>query len=225
MKRQWATATVALGMAISPGLAASGQIDMSQGPVLTQRNQGPSAPNVIPADTQFEIQLKDTLDTAKDSPGKKFKAKLAQDLIAPDGTRIPMGSEIKGHVSDLERGLHSRLLLSFDEIKTKHGWVPLAATVAGVPGEHGVQSETGPEGEIKHAKVDTRREVESAAAGAAIGAITGVAAGGGKGAAIGAGVGGGLGAGVGLLTGRNIRLNKGQALDVRLDRDIFLPRG
>jgi len=225
MKTLWVTATVALGMTISPGLAASGQIDMSQGPVLNQRNQGPSAPNVIPADTQFEIQLKDTLDTAKDSPGKKFKAKLAQDLIAPDGTRIPMGSEIKGHVSDLERGLHSRLLLSFDEIKTKHGWVPLAATVAGVPGEHGVQSETGPEGEIKHAKVDTRREVESAAAGAAIGAITGVAAGGGKGAAIGAGVGGGLGAGVGLLTGRNIRLNKGQALDLRLDRDIFLPRG
>ena len=225
MKRLWATATVALGMTIAPALGAFGQIDMSQGPVLNQRNQGPSAPNVIPADTQFEIQLKDTLDTAKDSPGKKFKAKLAQDLIAPDGTRIPMGSEIKGHVSDLDRGLHSRLLLSFDEIKTRHGWVPLAATVAGVPGEHGVQSETGPEGEIKHAKVDSRREIESAAAGAAVGAIAGVAAGGGKGAAIGAGVGGGLGAGVGLLTGRNIRLNKGQALDLRLDRDIFLPRG
>ncbi|PYY00988.1 MAG: hypothetical protein DMG62_19515 [Acidobacteria bacterium] len=225
MKKLWATATIALGMSISPALGALGQIDMSQGPVLNQRNQGPSAPNVIPADTQFEIQLKDTLDTAKDSPGKKFKAKLAQDLVAPDGTRIPMGSEVKGHVSDVESGLHSRLLLSFDEIKTKHGWVPLAATVAGVPGEHGVQSETGPEGEIKHAKVDSRREIESAAAGAAIGAIAGVAAGGGKGAAIGAAAGGGLGAGVGLLTGRNIRLNKGQALDLRLDRDIFLPRG
>ena len=189
MKRLWAAATVALGMTVLPALGAFGQIDMSQGqgPVLNQRNQGPSAPNVIPADTQFEIQLKDTLDTAKDSPGKKFKAKLAQDLIAPDGTRIPMGSEIKGHLSDVQGGLHSRLLLSFDEIKTKHGWVPLAATVAGVPGEHGVKSETGPEGEIQHAKVDTRREVESAAAGAAIGAIAGVAAGGGKGAAIGAG--------------------------------------
>lgn len=225
MKRLWATATIAVGMSISPALGAFGQIDMSQGPVLNQRNQGPNAPNVIPADTQFEIQLKDTLDTAKDSPGKKFKAKLAQDLTAPDGTRIPMGSELKGHVSDVEGGFHSRLLLSFDEIKTKHGWVPLAATVAGVPGEHGVQGETGPEGEIKHAKVDTRREVETAAAGAALGALAGVAAGGGKGAAIGAAAGGGVGAGVGLLTGRNIRLNKGQMLEVRLDRDIFLPRG
>ena len=225
MKRLWATATIAVGMSISPALGAFGQIDMSQGPVLNQRNQGPNAPNVIPADTQFEIQLKDTLDTAKDSPGKKFKAKLAQDLTAPDGTRIPMGSELKGHVSDVEGGFHSRLLLSFDEIKTKHGWVPLAATVAGVPGEHGVQAETGPEGEIKHAKVDSRREIETAAAGAALGALAGVAAGGGKGAAIGAAAGGGVGAGVGLLTGRNIRLNKGQMLEVRLDRDIFLPRG
>ena len=225
MKRLWATATVALGMSITPALGAFGQIDMGQGPVLNQRNQGPSAPNVIPADTQFEIQLKDTLDTAKDSPGKKFKAKLAQDLIAPDGTRIPMGAELKGHISDLEGGFHSRLLLSFDQIKTKKGWVPLAATVAGVPGEHGVQSETGPEGEIKHAKVDSRREIESAAAGAALGALAGVAAGGGKGAAIGAAAGGGVGAGVGLLTGRNVRLNKGQMLELRLDRDIFLPRG
>ncbi|HJW99791.1 MAG TPA: hypothetical protein VJ453_06505 [Terriglobales bacterium] len=225
MKRPWAVAALALGITAIPATGVFAQIDMSQGPVLNQRNQPPATGNVIPADTQFEIQLKDTLDTSKDNPGKKFKAKLAQDLVAPDGTRIPMGAEIKGHVSDLDRGIHSRLLLSFDEIKTKHGWVPLAATVAGVPGEHGVQAETGSEGEIKHSKVDTRRTIESAAAGAAIGAIAGVAAGGGKGAAIGAGVGGGLGTGVGLLTGRNIRLNKGQALDLRLDRDIFLPRG
>jgi hypothetical protein len=226
MKRLLAAgAVVSLGMALAPQIGAYAQIDMSQGPVLSQRNQGPAAGNVIPADTQFEVQLKDTLDTRKDSTGKKFKAKLAQDLVAPDGTTIPMGSEVRGHVSDVQGGLHSQLLLSFDQIKTKHGWVPLAATVAGVPGEHSIQSETGPEGEIKHTKVDARREVESAAAGVALGAIAGAAAGGGKGAAIGAGVGGGLGTGAGLLMGRNIRLNKGQALDLRLERDIFLPRG
>jgi len=227
MKRLWITAAATLSLTIAPALGAFAQIDMSQGqgPVLTNRNQGPTAQNVIPADTQFEIQLKDTLDSSKDSVGKKFKAKLSQDLVAQDGSTIPMGSEIKGHVSDVQRGFHSELLLSFDEIKTRHGWVPLAATVAGVPGEHSVQTETGPEGEIKHTKVDARREVETAAAGAAIGAIAGAAAGGGKGAAIGAGVGGGLGTGAGLLTGRNIRLNKGQMVDLRLERDIFLPRG
>lgn len=231
MKRLWATVLLSLGITAAPLSGAYAQIDMSQGqppqqgPVLSPRDQGPPPLNVIPADTQFEVQLKDTLDTNKDNTGKKFKAKLSQDLVSPSGAVIPMGAEVRGHVSDVERGLHSQLLLSFDEIKTSRGWVPLAATVAGVPGEHGVQSETGPEGEIKHTKVDARREVEDAAAGAALGALAGAAAGGGKGAAIGAGVGGGLGTGVGLLTGRNIRLNKGQALDLRLDHDLFVPRG
>jgi len=227
MRRLWAATLLSFAMVVVPASGAFAQIDMSQGqgPVLQPRNQGPSAGNVIPADTQFEIQLKDTLDSNKDNPGKKFKAKLAQDLVAQDGTTIPMGSEIKGHVSDVHRGLHSQLLLSFDQIKTRGGWVPLAAMVAGVPGEHNVQSETGPEGEIKHTKVDGRREIEDAAAGAAVGAIAGAAAGGGRGAAIGAGAGGALGTGVGLLTGRSIRLEKGQALDLRLERDIFLPRG
>ena len=231
MRKLWVTAIVSLGISAGPGVAAFAQIDMGppqdqgQGPVLQPRNQGPAAPNVIPADTQFEVQLKDTLDTNKDSPGKKFKAKLAQDLIAQDGSTIPVGSEVRGHVSDVQRGLHSQLLLSFDQIKTPHGWVPLAAMVAGVPGEHSIQSETGPEGEIKHTKVDARRELEDGAVGAGLGALAGAAAGGGKGAAIGAGVGGGLGTGAGLLMGRNIRLNKGQALDLRLERDIYLPRG
>ena len=229
MKKLWVAAVISGGLTLAQSAVSIAQIDMSQGqnqgPVLTQRNQGPVAGNVIPQDTQFEVQLKDTLDTSKDSPGKKFKAKLAQDLVAQDGSTIPMGSEIKGHVSDMRGGLHSELLLSFDQIKTRHGWVPIAAMVAGVPGEHGVQTETGPEGEIKHTKVDARREVEDAAAGAALGAIAGAAAGGGKGAAIGAGLGGGLGTGAGLLMGRNIRLNKGQALDLRLDHDLFVPRG
>lgn len=238
MKKLWVAAMVSLGMTLAPAVGAFAQIDMSpgqnqgqqqgqgpQGPVLQQRSYGPVGPNVIPADTQFEVQLKDTLDTGKDSPGKKFKAKLAQDLIAQDGTTIPMGSEIRGHVSDVRSGMHSQLLLSFDEIKTKRGWVPLAAMVAGVPGEHSVQAETGPEGEIKHTKIDGRREVEDAAVGAGLGAIAGATLGGGKGAAIGAGVGGGLGTGTGLLMGHNIRLNKGQALDLRLEHDLSLPRG
>jgi hypothetical protein len=220
MKRLWVLAVLWVAIGTLPGLSAFAQIDVSQGPPAQ-----PAGPNVIPADTQFAIQLDDTLDTNKLSNGKKFKAKLAQDLQAADGEVIPMGSKIKGHVSNVDRGIHSQLLLSFDQIETRHGWVPLAATVMGVPGEHSVSDTTGPEGEINHRKVDGRREVESAAIGAGLGAAAGAAAGGGKGAAIGAAIGGGLGTGAGFLTGRNIRLNKGQELELRLDRDIFLRRG
>jgi outer membrane lipoprotein SlyB len=60
--------------------------------------------------------------------------------------------------------------------------------------------------------------------GAGIGAIAGGVAGGGKGAGIGAGVGAGVGAVGGLLTQRNITLNKGTVLEVRLDHPLQVPR-
>ncbi len=223
-------AFTSFGLVLAFGVGASAQyrgqssvpsapIDMGQaGPVQ------PTAPNVIPEGTQFEVQLQDSLDTNKVSQGKSFKAKLAQDLIAPNGQVIPMNSKVKGHVSSVERGMSSRLLLSFDQIETKHGWVPLAAMVVGVPGEHSVQAETGSEGEISHRKVNTKRTVEDAAIGAGLGAVAGAAAAGGRGAVIGAAIGGGVGTGAGFLTGRNFKLNKGQALDLRLERDIYLPR-
>src|SRR5215469_14168848 len=104
MKRLWAAVVLSLGIIAAPISGAFAQIDMrqgqpgqqGQGPVLSPRDQGPPPPNVIPADTQFEVQLKDTLDTNKDNPGKKFKAKLAQDWVSPSGATIPMGSEVRG---------------------------------------------------------------------------------------------------------------------------------
>ncbi len=182
-----------------------------------------SGPNVIPSGTTFLMHLTDTLDTDRMSTGQRFQGKLDQDLVAPNGDLIPRGRKIKGHVSEIDRGFHGRLLLSFDQIETRHGWVPLIATVVGVPGEHGVKDETGPEGEIEKRGVDKRRTAEAAVIGGAVGATTGAIAGGGKGAAIGAAVGAGLGGGAGILTDRDLRLNKGQELEVRLDRGIQIP--
>jgi len=92
--------------------------------------------NAIPEGQTFLIRLNDTLDTSKLKAGKKFSAKLAEDLQAPNGATIPHGKKISGHVSSVEQGMHARVLLSFDEIDTGHGKMPLIATVTGVPGEH-----------------------------------------------------------------------------------------
>jgi hypothetical protein len=181
-------------------------------------------PNAIAEGTRFIVLLDDKLDTAKLERGKRFKARLADDLVTPDGSLIPRGKKIKGHVSDVEPGLHPRLLLSFDQIETQHGWAPLTATVTGVPGEHGVKQETGPEGEIERPGVDKRRAAEAAAVGAGVGTLAGVAAGGGKGAVIGAAAGAGVGLGAGILTERNFRLDKGTQLEVQLDRALIVPR-
>jgi hypothetical protein len=180
-------------------------------------------PNYIPEGTRFIVKLDDTLDTNKLKPGKKFNAKLAEDLVAPNGSVIPAGKKIHAHVSDVDRGLHGRLVIAFDEIETKHGWRPLVAYVSDVPGERGVKS-VGEEGEIQNEGRNGRRMVETAAAGAAVGAAAGAAAGGGRGAGIGAGAGAAAGIGTALLLDRDLKLNKGQQLELRLDRPLQVPQ-
>jgi hypothetical protein len=182
-----------------------------------------NAPNAIPEGTRFIAILDDKLDTKKIDQGKKFKLKLAEDLMAPNGLVIPRGKKIKAHISSVDRGFHGRILMSFDEIETKHGWVPLIATVTGVPGEHGVNQTVGNEGEISR-RTDKKRAIESGAIGAGVGAAAGAAAGGAKGAMIGAAAGAGLGAGAGILTDRDLTLQKGTQLEVRLDRQLTVPQ-
>jgi hypothetical protein len=179
-------------------------------------------PNAIPEGTHFLIRLNDRLDTRNLQPGKHFKAKLAEDLVAGNGTVIPHGKTIKGHVSSVEQGLHARMLLSFDEIDTGHGSMPLIATVTGAPGEHSVKSPD-EEGDLQRKGMSKERAIEAAAVGAGIGAVVGAASGGGKGAGIGAGTGAGLGAAAGILSDHDLRLEKGTVLEVRLDHPLQIP--
>ena len=179
-------------------------------------------PNAIPQGTRFLIRLNDKLDTRELQPGKRFKAKLAEDLVAGNGAIIPRGKTVEGHVSSVQQGLHTRLLLSFDEIDTGHGSMPLIATITGVPGDHSVK-EPGEEGELQRKGMSKEHEIEAVAVGAGIGAAAGAAKAGGKGAGIGAGAGAGVGAIAGLLSDHDLRLEKGTILEVRLDYPLQIP--
>ena len=162
-------------------------------------------PNAVPEGTTFLVRLQDKLDTAD------------EDLISANGNAIPRGKKIKGHVSSVEHGLHARLLLSFDEIETNHGWVALIATVTGAPSERGVKAPDS-EGEIERKGPSAKHTIEDAAVGAVLGTSVGAAAGGAKGAGTGGAAGVGAGAMASLLANRNLRLEKGTTLEVRLDR-------
>ena len=141
------------------------------------KSQPASAPpHAIAEGTTFLIRLEDKLDVSRVRPGKRFKAKLTEDVMGPDETMLRShGSTIKGHVSQVGNGFHPRLLLSFDEIETQRGWAPLMATIIDVPGEHGLK--TGEEGAIERQGQgggehhDPDSDGVSAKAGAAAGVV------------------------------------------------------
>jgi len=167
------------------------------------------------------IQLSDRLDTHSVRTGDRFHARLAEPVSTADGRTLAEGRKIKGHISAVEPGLRTRLLLSFDEIETPHGWVPLMATVTGVPGEHGLQP-TGEEGEIGRKGMTKEQIAEAVVVGAGEGAMHGAHNGGKRGAASGAGNGAANGAFNAYESGHDLILDKGTALEIRLDRNLQL---
>lgn len=248
MKMSWTVPLCALTLALTLGAVAqdtdnsnnpkpelktrpNNRPQQQQQPSVSNPNAAPSSnqsygvrPDAIPEGTRFIVKLKDTLDTHDMQPGKRFKAELREDLVTPSGLIIPKGRPVKGHVGTFERGYTgSRIQLAMDEVETRHGWVPLIATVTGVPGDSSIKS-TDNEGELSRKGPDKKRVITNAAIGAGVGAASGAAVGGGKGAAVGAVVGAGLGTGSAfLIRGSDMKLNKETQLEVRLDRDLVVP--
>ena len=189
---------------------------------LVAQDAPPVPANVVPQGTVFLIQLSDRLDTKAVKAGDHFHARLAESLVAANGLTIESGKKIKGHVSAVEPGLHTRILLSFDEIETARGWVPLIATVTGVPGEHGLR-QIGEEGEIGRKGMSKEQIAEAVVVGAGKGAAAGAQSGGKRGAATGAGSGAAAGAFSAFESGHDLVLDKGTALEIRLDRNLGMP--
>jgi hypothetical protein len=176
----------------------------------------------VPQGTIFLIQLADRLDTRTVRAGDHFQARLAEPLTTAAGQTIDAGKKIHGHVSAVEPGLQRRLLLSFDEIETGQGWMPLLATVTGVPGEHGLKA-VGDEGEIGRKGLTKEQIAEAVVVGAGEGAEQGAHNGGKRGAAIGAGNGAADSALTAFESNHELVLEKGTALEIRLDRNLMIP--
>src|SRR5579871_2534573 len=227
MKAKWAVSVCSVVLALTLGaMAQNNDNGSSNDPVLKTRpaedNTPPSQPqlppdygrnnstpaysappsgplNAIPDGSRFIIKLKDTLDTQQMQEGQHFKAELREELVTPIGLVIPKGRTIKGHVARFERGFTgARLQLALDEIETRKGWVPLIATITGVPGDPSIKSDTD-EGDLYRKGADKKKVITNAAIGAAAGAVSGSLAAGAKGAAIGAATGAGLGTGSSFL--------------------------
>ena len=182
----------------------------------------PMPANAVPQGTVLLIQISDRLDTRRAKAGDRFQARVVEALTTAGGETVDAGKKIKGHISAVEPGLRRRLLLSFDEIETSHSWVPLIATVTGVPGEHGL-SQIGEEGEIGRQGMSKEQIAEAVVVGAGEGAERGARSGGKRGAATGAGSGAADEAMSAFESAHDLVLDKGTALEIRLDRNLSIP--
>jgi hypothetical protein len=188
----------------------------------------PPAPalNAVPNGTHFLVGLDDEVNTGKDRVNKKFEVKTLEPIESTNGTVIPPGAKIRGHISRIEPAGttgRARIWLTFDEIDTHHGRLPLVAFVSSVPGEFSVKPGESKEGEIEARTSKGTQELEAAAGGAAMGATAGgKATHSAKGAAAGAAIGGLAGFLVASGFGQELDLQKGTKLDLVLDRPLYL---
>jgi hypothetical protein len=175
--------------------------------------------------TKFLVRLDEELGTKGTQVNAKFRVKTLEPLEAGSGIYLPAGAEIRGHISHVEpAGVAGRakLWLTFDEIHTRFGDLPIVAEVVDVPGDHSVKSGPRKEGLIEGRSSTQQDAAEAAAGGAAIGAVKGVKDKDKKEAA--------EGAALGALTaylmesgrGHELNLPKGAKLELELERALYL---
>jgi hypothetical protein len=199
-----------------------------EAPKLAAQDNGRSGPpsaDLVPNGTHFLVRIDQELSTSKDKRNKKFDAKTLEPLVASNGDIIAPGAKIRGHISRIEPCSvtgRARLWLTFDDIDTHRGRLPIVAEASSVPGDFSVRPGESKEGEIEARTSKGPRDPEAAAAGAAIGAAAGAAAHSGKAVAVGAAAGGAAGFLVSSGFGQELDLPKGTKLDLVLDRPLYL---
>jgi len=175
--------------------------------------------------TKFLVALDDNLGTKDAQDRTAFRVKTLEPLEAGSGIYLPPGAEIRGHIGHVESaGMTGRakLWLTFDEIQTKFGRLPIVADVVSVPGDHTVRCPTKDEGLIETRTSTQQDAAQAAAEAAALGAMKGVKDKNAKEAAEAAA----LAALAAYIAesgrGHELQLAKGTKLELELERPLYL---
>jgi hypothetical protein len=191
-------------------------------------SNGSSVPaNQVAQGTRFLIGLDNELGTKDAKHGDQFTGHTLEPLIAADGTGLPAGAEVRGHVDKVEaagKTGRARMWLAFDDIKTPDGWMPLIAMVDDVPGIHSVRVNYNREGEIEASTTKRQEAVQAAAAGALVGAAPGIMSKNEKDAAMGAAAAAAAAYMVSSGLGQEVTLDKSTKIELILERSLNFPR-
>ena len=143
----------------------------------------PPKPVTIPDGTVLQVRMIDTIDSASNQPGDRFRATLDAPVTIDDKVVIPHGADIEGRVAELKSAGHF----------AGKPAIALELTALSMNGRR-YSLHTN-----QYSRSGTSRgtnTAEKVGGGAALGTIIGAIAGGGKGAAIGGIIGAGAGGGV-----------------------------
>src|SRR3984957_5245297 len=188
-------------------------------------NTGPTVvPDEVQAGTRVLLRLNDPISTKGSKRGETFTAETLERVYSADGTALTPGAKIRGHVDRVDaagKTGKARLWLTFDDIQTPNGWLPLVAMVTAVPGVHSIRVDYNREGAIEANGTKRNEAVEAAAAGALVGSAAGVAAKEPKEAARGAATAGAEAYMVSSGLGQEITLEQGTKVEVILERSLF----
>jgi hypothetical protein len=131
---------------------------------------------VVPG-TRFLVKLEEEMSTRVARQNQAFRVRTLEPLEAGQGIYLPAGAVITGHISRVEpAGLTGRakIWLTFDEIHTRFGRLPIVADVVGVPGDHSIRPGAAQEGVIEGRGGTQKDATQAAVAGATVGALKGV---------------------------------------------------
>jgi len=197
---------------------------VSGGGFLWAQEQPEAAKYVVASGTRIPLVLVNSVSTKTSQVGDRVYLQTSFPISTNSRIVIPEGTYVTGTITQVKRPGRIRgrgeLYVRFDTLMLRNGVTrDFRGTVSAVDGG-GNETLQGDEGKVE-GEGTKGRDVEAVASTGASGATIGAIAGGGKGAAIGAGVGAAAGLGAVLLTrGSEVRLLRGTALEMQLDRDL-----
>jgi hypothetical protein len=179
-----------------PSGSSSGRVYDPERPSTT------SGRSAIPVGQEIDARLQSELSSDTAQPEDRFEATTVVDLYEGNRVLIPAGSTLRGIVSSVNKATRTdrkgSLTVAFDQITVRGRSYPMRGTVTQALESAGIKGEIGKIG-----------------AGSAVGAIIGGIIGGAKGALIGVLVGGG--GTIAATEGKDVTLDQGTILRVRLD--------
>lgn len=170
----------------------------------------------VPAGTQLQVSLDESLGTATSEVNDRFTASLLTPVVNADGeTVVPAGATVTGIVTALRESMDvatpAVIRLDFESISWDGESVPLAAEVI----------EANPQRTGDRTDEAIRGAAAGAAAGAVLGAIIGQDV---EGAAVGAALGAGAGTAISLGTSnQGAVLEAGSTLVIELMQPVLAP--